>query len=115
MGTLMTRPAEPPPQKPLPRRCRSRRPQGEKPMPPVIDPQKCTGCGTCADICNSGLFTFDRKKDATPQVTFPDECWHCDSCVLDCPAGAIRLRLPICYSLMYVEADTLHPKTKENC
>ena len=84
-------------------------------MPPVIDPQKCTGCGTCADICNSGLFTFDRKKDATPQVTFPDECWHCDSCVLDCPAGAIRLRLPSCYSLMYVEADTLHPKHKENC
>lgn len=82
-------------------------------MPPVIDPEKCTGCGTCAEICNSALFIFNRKEDSIPRVAFPDECWHCDSCVLDCPAGAIRLRLPLCYSLMHVDASSIHLQTGE--
>ncbi|HIV65924.1 MAG TPA: 4Fe-4S binding protein, partial [Candidatus Mailhella excrementigallinarum] len=29
-------------------------------MPPVIDRNKCVGCGTCADICNSHIFVHDR-------------------------------------------------------
>lgn len=79
-------------------------------MPPVISPEKCTGCGTCAKICNSHILTFNRDIDTTPQVRFPEECWHCDSCVLDCPTQAIRLRLPLAYSLMHVPAHTLSRK-----
>lgn len=76
-------------------------------MPPVIDPSKCVGCGTCADICNSNIFVFDRSKDKMPQVKFSDECWHCDSCVLDCPKGAITLRIPLAFTLLHVDADSL--------
>ena len=30
-----------------------------------------------------------------PKVAYPDECWHCGACMMDCPAEAIRLNLPI--------------------
>lgn len=76
-------------------------------MPPVISSEKCTGCGTCATICNSHILSFDRDTDAIPLVKFPEECWHCDSCVLDCPTQAITLRLPLAFSLLHVPAKTL--------
>lgn len=79
-------------------------------MPPVINRTKCTGCGTCANICNSHIFVHEPHKDKVPLIKFPDECWHCDSCVLDCPAGAIRLRMPLPYTLLHVRADTLRPQ-----
>ena len=79
-------------------------------MPPVIDRNKCVGCGTCADICNSHIFVHDRAVDRVPQVRFPDECWHCDSCVIDCPKGAIALRIPLPCTLLHVNAATLHAK-----
>ena len=37
-----------------------------------------------------------------------EECWHCNACVLDCPAKAVSLRLPLNYMLLHVGADTLH-------
>ena len=79
-------------------------------MPPLIDREKCTGCGTCAEICNSNLFVFDRSVDKFPRIKFPEECWHCDSCVLDCPVVAISLRIPLSYGLMHVDASTLTTK-----
>ena len=63
-------------------------------MPPLIDREKCTGCGTCAEICNSSLFVFDRGVDRFPRIKFPEECWHCDSCVLDCPVGLFPCASP---------------------
>ena len=77
---------------------------------PRLDPEKCIGCGTCADICNSHIFVHDRAVDRVPQVRFPDECWHCDSCVIDCPKGAIALRIPLPCTLLHVNAATLHAK-----
>ena len=64
----------------------------------------------CAEICNSSLFVFDRGVDRFPRIKFPEECWHCDSCVLDCPVGAISLRIPLSYGLMHVDASTLTTK-----
>lgn len=79
-------------------------------MPPIIDRNKCVGCGICADICNSDIFVFDRAVHKVPQVKFPEECWHCDSCVIDCPKGAISLRMPLAYTLLHVNADTIQPR-----
>lgn len=81
-------------------------------MPPVIDAEKCVKCGTCWDICNSALFSFDRKAPAVPAVTYPEECWHCEACVMDCPVHAIHLSFPLAYSIMYVKSSSLHPKEK---
>ena len=43
-----------------------------------------------------------------PEVAYGEECWHCNACVLDCPAKAVSLRLPLNYMLLHVDADTLH-------
>lgn len=64
-------------------------------MPPRIDPGLCTGCGTCSAICNSDIFDFRPGAMPCPEVRYPDECWHCNACVLDCPAHAISLRIPL--------------------
>ena len=62
-------------------------------MPPIIDADLCQRCGTCHDICPQDLFGFEA--DTVPSIDYPDECWYCGSCVMDCPAGAVRLRLPL--------------------
>ena len=64
-------------------------------MPPIIDKDKCSGCGTCVDICSTDVF-FGSEEGATPIVSYPEECWHCNACVLDCPVeGAVILRIPL--------------------
>ena len=70
-------------------------------MPPIIDKNKCTGCGKCVDVCPMDVF-FGSKKKETPVVAYPEECWHCNACVMDCPVdGAIRLRIPLPATVFY--------------
>lgn len=84
-------------------------------MPPYIDPEKCTRCGVCVDICNSHIFTQDAEKQEPPVVKFPEECWHCNSCVIDCKTGAIQLRIPLTHSLLYSDAYSInHINQKED-
>ncbi|MDL2313995.1 ferredoxin family protein [Desulfovibrio sp. OttesenSCG-928-C14] len=78
-------------------------------MPPIIDPEKCNGCGTCARICPTQVFRYDRTKDQTPSAVFAEECWHCNSCVLDCPAQAVSLRLPAPLMMLHIGANRLKP------
>jgi NAD-dependent dihydropyrimidine dehydrogenase PreA subunit len=63
-------------------------------MPPVIDLDKCTGCGICQDSCPLDVLYLD---EATAQfwVKYPEECWHCGSCRQECPAGAVTIRFPL--------------------
>lgn len=81
-------------------------------MPPVINQEKCVGCGICADICPLQVFRFKKSESAVPVVKRPYECWHCNACVLDCKAGAIELRVPMTHMLLYVDSDSLRPKTQ---
>jgi len=62
-------------------------------MPPVIDEERCTLCGTCYDRCPTDVFT--PAGDEPPCVAYPEECWHCAACVIDCPAEAVVLDLPL--------------------
>ncbi|MFV0527288.1 MAG: ferredoxin family protein [Lachnospiraceae bacterium] len=71
-------------------------------MPPIIDEKKCRRCGLCAQIC--GLDVFGPQEQGTvPAVRYPEDCWHCNSCVLDCPAKAIRRRMPLSMPLLHIE------------
>ena len=72
-------------------------------MPPVIDREKCSGCGTCAEICPTDVF-YAAEKGECPVVEFEEECWHCNSCVLDCPEEAIRLRIALPAMMLYVDS-----------
>ena len=69
-------------------------------MPPYIDENKCTKCGTCVDHCQSDVF-YGSKEDDYPMVTYPYECWHCNACVHDCPCEAVSLRVPVCMLPVY--------------
>lgn len=70
-------------------------------MPPVIDKDKCTGCGTCVDVCQMDVF-FGSKDSEVPVISYPEECWHCSACVLECPVeGAIKLRIPLPARISY--------------
>ena len=71
-------------------------------MPPIIDYDLCTACGDCYDVCSQDVY-FSTKPGEEPVVTYPEACWHCNACVMDCPAGAIRLRIPLPCMIMYKE------------
>lgn len=84
-------------------------------MPPVINREKCVGCGVCADICPLQVFSHHPGADRVPEVKRPYECWHCNACVLDCRQEPLSCSLPLTHMLLYVDADTLKPKEQPVC
>lgn len=57
---------------------------------PVIDEDKCLGCGSCMENCPCGALEFDDKGgyDKKAQV-YTENCTACHSCELICPVEAI--------------------------
>jgi len=52
---------------------------------PVIDPDKCTGCGRCAEVCEYNAIALAGGK----VMFFKELCHACGSCTLNCPEKAI--------------------------
>jgi uncharacterized protein (DUF362 family)/ferredoxin len=70
---------------------------------PVIDVEKCTRCGQCADICPvdpKALAFPDDKKDTVPQYNYT-RCIRCYCCHETCPHGAIHIRVPLAGRLIH--------------
>jgi len=53
-----------------------------------IDLSKCTGCGTCVDVCPVGAFELESDKSSAVNV---DECLVCRVCEVQCPENAIQV------------------------
>lgn len=52
-----------------------------------IDKQKCSGCGSCVEICPYRLITLTDNK-AEP---LSEKCFSCGHCYAVCPTGAVQV------------------------
>jgi NAD-dependent dihydropyrimidine dehydrogenase PreA subunit len=57
-------------------------------MKPVIDKNKCNGCGKCVDMCPVQLFKIENGK----AVVKTAECLGCLACEAICPQKAIKVK-----------------------
>jgi heterodisulfide reductase subunit A len=55
-----------------------------------IDPEVCSGCQTCIDLCAYGAITFDARRQVS--VVNGALCKGCGSCSTACPANAAQVR-----------------------
>ncbi len=62
---------------------------------PVIDPAKCTACGTCVSVCPVDPKAVDwTNGKGVPPVHDYDRCIRCYCCQELCPERAIDVRVP---------------------
>jgi len=55
---------------------------------PVVDVEKCVGCGECVDICPVNVYELQDDKSVPVNA---EECLGCESCIEVCEAGAITV------------------------
>lgn len=53
---------------------------------PLIDLQRCNGCGLCAQLCPTKAVEMQAGR---PVIVRPADCTFCEVCESYCPQGAI--------------------------
>jgi MinD superfamily P-loop ATPase len=71
---------------------------------PVVDLNRCTFCGRCAEVCVwHALAVVGRKV-----LVFPELCHGCGSCTLSCPEQAIHEELHVMGTLESGHAGNMY-------
>ena len=63
--------------------------------PVIFNPDVCTGCNHCVEVCQVDVFIPNPEKKKPPVVLHPDECWYCGCCATDCPTQSITFNWPV--------------------
>lgn len=62
------------------------------PEMPVIDQEKCNGCGLCIEVCACGAL---QMVNGVVVVRETEDCGWCLQCDLVCPTGAVSCSFEI--------------------
>ncbi|MBQ4488327.1 MAG: 4Fe-4S binding protein [Ruminobacter sp.] len=54
-----------------------------------IDHEKCTGCGSCSEVCPCGAIHPDEQNEDVFTIDF-ELCAECGACEAECPFEAIE-------------------------
>ena len=64
-------------------------------MTAEFDYEKCTQCGICYNLCPLDVIALD--EESKPYVKYPDECQLCFICQVECPAEAVKVKIPLAF------------------
>ncbi len=59
------------------------------PLTSFIDPDLCSGCQTCRELCAYSAIEFDERRGVS--VVNEAKCKGCGSCAAHCPSGAAKV------------------------
>lgn len=54
-----------------------------------LNPEECTGCGTCLEVCPHAVLVKDNGKI---RIDDRDACMECGACARNCPTNAISVK-----------------------
>lgn len=54
----------------------------------ALDVEKCTGCGTCLEVCPHEVFVLENRKT---KIIDRDACMECGACAQNCPSQALTV------------------------
>jgi NAD-dependent dihydropyrimidine dehydrogenase PreA subunit len=54
-----------------------------------LDEAKCTGCGTCMEVCPHAVFQMNSRH---VEIRDRDACMECGACSRNCPFNAISVK-----------------------
>ncbi len=54
-----------------------------------IDPERCTGCGICTEVCPHRVLATENRKAVIRDL---DACMECGACRRNCPTEAIAVQ-----------------------
>jgi NAD-dependent dihydropyrimidine dehydrogenase PreA subunit len=75
-----------------------------------LDESRCTGCGTCLDVCPHRVFAM---IDGSVSIAERDLCMECGACARNCPVQAISVNVGVGCAAAVI--NTLLGRTGSGC